>query len=225
MAPWAWRIGCKPEGRSEVVVMAGGCAGAYLSMVRCSLCAPCDVEPAFRGAAHEADKRPARHRVSDEGGSRPCSSLGLRHRSLADLSGPSAPSPSRRWVPRSPGANTLREAQKEPQAQPAGIVATTSRSAGGCDPTIGARSRRAGWIRPCGGHASRLRPPPCLVSKEAPCSKTSAEEVLLFAVSSLPKVPNWTPMARRPAPAAVRGHGERVTRLGAISHSPSGGRG
>ena len=25
------------------------------------------------------------------------------------------------------------------------------------------------------------------------------------------KVPNWTPMARRPAPAAVRGRGERVT--------------
>ena len=143
MAPWAWRIGCKPEGRSEVVVMAGGCAGAYLSMVRCSLCAPCDVEPAFRGAAHEADKRPARHRVSDEGRTRPCSSLSLRHLSPADLCGPSGHSPSRRWVPSQPGADTLREAQSEPQARRTGIGATTSRSAGGCDPTIGARSRLA----------------------------------------------------------------------------------
>ena len=81
MAPWAWRIGCKPEGRSEVVVMAGGCAGAYLRMVRCSLCAPCDVEPAFRGAAHEADKRPARHRVSDEGEVELPAPHGLRGRS------------------------------------------------------------------------------------------------------------------------------------------------
>ena len=153
--------GCTPEGRSEVMRIAGVCAGAYLSMVRCSLCAPCDVEPAFRGAAHEADKRPARYGVSDEGGSRPCSSLGLRHISPADLCGPSAPSPSRRWVPSQPGADTLREAQSEPQAQPAGIVATTSRSASGYRPNIGARSRRAGWIRPCGGHASRLTPPSC----------------------------------------------------------------
>ena len=39
-------------------------------------------------------------------------------------------------------------------------------------------------------------------------------------VLSLPTVLNSTPLARRPAPAAVRGHGERVTCLGAICHSP-----
>ena len=50
-------------------------------------------------------------------------------------------------------------------------------------------------------------------------------EVLHFTVSSLPTVLNSTPLARRPAPAAVRGHGERVTCLGAICHSPAGGRG
>ena len=42
-----------------------------------------------------------------------------------------------------------REAQKEPEAQPAGIVATTSRSAGGYHHTIGARCWLAVLIRPC----------------------------------------------------------------------------
>ena len=55
--------------------------------------------------------------------------------------------------------------------------------------------------------------------------KTLTREVLLFTVVSLPTVLNSTPLARRPAPAAARGHGERVTCLGAICHSPSTGRG
>ena len=50
MDPWYTRMSCKPEGRPEVMPMAGGCAGACLSMLRRSHRALHDVEPAFLAA-------------------------------------------------------------------------------------------------------------------------------------------------------------------------------
>ena len=50
MDPWYTRMSCKPEGRPEVMPMAGGCAGACLSMLRRSYRALHDVEPAFLAA-------------------------------------------------------------------------------------------------------------------------------------------------------------------------------
>ena len=50
MDPWYTRMSCKPEGRPEVMPMAGECVGACLSMLRRSHQALHDVEPAFLAA-------------------------------------------------------------------------------------------------------------------------------------------------------------------------------
>ena len=131
MDPWYTRMSCKPEGRPEVMPMAGECVGACLSMLRRSHQALHDVEPAFLAAPRpsgQPSKMMRRGRVErrhrSQSSSRP-SPPTTRH-----IRNTSAASPTPPITPTVIVADQLRNDRWTPQARLVGIETTTSRFAG-----------------------------------------------------------------------------------------------
>ena len=145
MRPPACRIGWKTEGRPEVTPSTEECAGACLSMLRCSHRPSRDVEQAYGASWHQADIAPTRHGVSDDvDDDRPPSHdlhFRCRHTSPTPLMPPVTLVATRTEpAPRRPD---------EPQAHPAGIETATSRFARCFHLPLGVRSRPAALLRPC----------------------------------------------------------------------------
>ena len=165
MDPWYTRMSCKPEGRPEVMPMAGGCAGACLSMLRRSHRALHDVEPAFLAAPRPCGppsrmtRRGRERRQERQPSSRPSSVTMTRLRDHL------AASTTTHMTLTASACVLARGRQDDPRSQLQGIEATPSRLGGGLHLPRAGRSRLASLLRACGGHASRLspRPWPCVM--------------------------------------------------------------
>ena len=160
MDPWYTRMSCKPEGRPEVMPMAGECVGACLSMLRRSHQALHDVEPAFLAAPRPSGqpsnmtRRGRERRQGRQPSSRPSPPTTTRLRDHL------ASSTTTRMTLTASACVLARGRQDDPRSQLQGIEATPSRLDGGLHLPRAGRSRLASLLRACGGHASRLSPLP-----------------------------------------------------------------
>ena len=127
MDPWYTRMSCKPEGRPEVMPMAGGCVGACLSMLRRSHRALHDVEPAFLAAPRPCGppsrmtRRGRERRQERQPSSRPSSVTMTRLRDHL------AASTTTHMTLTASACVLARGCQDDPRSQLQGIEATRSR--------------------------------------------------------------------------------------------------
>ena len=151
MRPPACRIGWKTDGRPEVTASTEECAGACLSMLRCSHRPSRDVE---RGASIRCQLASSRHSTDQ------ARSVGRRRRRSSTFSRSSFPtstrirdtSPTPLMPPVTLVATRTEPAPRrpdEPQAHPAGIETATSRFARCFHLPLRVRSRPAALLRPC----------------------------------------------------------------------------